>query len=284
MVVPLFYLIPLEKEGESKDKMAEHVNLYQHAVYYDIALSRDVSGDVDFLADVYRHYVGSEVRSVLDIACGPGYHALEFARRGVDAAGLDLRAEMVALAEAKAAEEGLSVDYFVGDMRAFDLAQPVDMAICMFDSIDALLTNDDLIDHMRCVAENLTPGGIYVIDLTHLRDCSFDSYGSFRYGGSRGPVSVEIVWATNDPAFDTLTGVAEVELELHVTENGTQKVIKDTARERLLTPQEILLLARLSGALEVVGWHGAYDIDQPLDDSPDSTRLICILQKTDQSL
>jgi SAM-dependent methyltransferase len=279
LVVPLFFSAALEKEGESKDKMAEHVNLYQHAVYYDIALSRDVSREIDFLADVYRRYARSAVGSVLDIACGPGYHALEFARRGVNAAGLDLRAEMVELALSKAANEGLEVDFFVGDMRSFDLAQPVDLAICMFDSIDALLTNDDLIAHLRCVAANLTPGGLYVVDLTHLRDCSYASYGSFRYGGSRGPVSVEIVWATNDPAFDVLTGVAEVELELHVDDNGTRHVIKDTARERLLTPQEILLLARLSGVLEVVGWHGDYDVEQPLDNSPASTRIIAVFQK-----
>ena len=192
------------------------------------------------------------------------------------------RREMVEMVLARAAEAGLAADFFAADMRAFALARPVDLAICMFDSIDALLTNDDLIDHLRCVATNLTPGGIYVIDLTHLRDCSFASYGSFRYSGERGPVSVEIVWATNDPAFDVLTGVAEVEIELHVEDNRTRQIIKDTARERLLTPQEILLLARLSGALEVVGWHGGYDLAQPLDSTPASTRLICVLQKTVQ--
>jgi hypothetical protein len=186
---------------------------------------------------------------------------------------------MVELALSKAADEELDVDFFAGDMRSFTLTQPVDLAICMFDSIDALLTNDDLVEHLRCVAANLISGGIYVIDLTHLRECSFASYGSFRYGGSRGPVSVEIVWATNNPTFDVLTGVAEVEIELHIDDNGIHHVIKDSARERLLSPQEILLLAELSGELEVVGWHGDYDIGQPLDNSPASTRQIAVLQK-----
>lgn len=261
--------------------MAEHMNLYQRAVYYDVIFDRDVSREADFITQAYQLYSGKPgPAAILDLACGPGYHALEFARRGVAATGLDLGKEMLTLAREKSAAQRLNVTWIEGDMRRFALQHPVDAAFIMFDGLDALLTSKDLIAHLRTVAQNLHPDGIYIIDLTHPRECSFQEYGDFRYHGRRNGVEVDIRWATNQPRFDLVTGVADTELEMHVKENGREIVVKDRARERLLLPQEIGLLAEQSGVLQVVGWHGDYDVRQPLDYSEASRRMIAVLQRT----
>ncbi|HZD55159.1 MAG TPA: class I SAM-dependent methyltransferase [Anaerolineales bacterium] len=259
--------------------MAEHLNLYRRALYYDIALQRDVSREVGFLTAAYRHYTAGELGSVLELACGPGYHARAFAARGVRAAGLDLSREMLDLAGEKANAEGLDITWIKADMRSFRLENPVDMVICMFDGIDALLTNQDLIQNFRTVADNLNPGGLYLIDLTHPRECDYNHYGDFRYSGERDGVKVEILWATNNPQFDLVSAVARTDIEIRVNYHGKESLITDSAVERLLLPQEIILLAQLSEALQVVGWHGDYDLAQPLDHTPGSQRMICILQK-----
>ena len=118
--------------------MAEFNEVYQRAVYYDIVFNRDVSCEVDFIRDVFRHHSGRDLRSVLDIACGPGYHARAFAQQGVRAVGLDLRGEMLKFASDQAEAEGASVEWIEADMRYVKLAEPVDAAISMFDGIDAL--------------------------------------------------------------------------------------------------------------------------------------------------
>lgn len=260
--------------------MAEHLNLYQRARYYDIIFDRDVSREVDFIEQAFRHYAGRRgPASVLDLACGPGYHALEFARRGVRATGLDLRAEMLALGEEKAAAGGLRVDWLAGDMRTFKLGEPVEAAFIVFDGLDALLTNEDLVSHFNAVAENLVPGGMYLIDLIHPRDCSLAKYGKFEYAGSRNGVQVHIDWATNSPDHNLVTGVAEVELAMVIRENGAEKKVVDQAFERILDPQEIQLLCLLSGRLTPVGWHGDYDLAQPLDHSAASRRMLAVLQR-----
>ena len=256
------------------------MNLYQRAIYYDVIFDRDVSREADFITQAYQQYSGETgPAAVLDLACGPGYHALEFARRGVAATGLDLGKEMLTLAREKAAAQGLQVHWMEGDMRSFALERPVDAAFIMFDGLDALLSNDDLVTHLRAVGQALNPAGVYLVDLTHPRECSFQSYGSYGYHGRRDGVDVEIRWATNSPHFDLVTGVAEVELELHVRDNGREILVKDRARERLLLPQEIRLLAESSGLLQVVGWHGDYDVRQPLDNSQASRRMIAVLQR-----
>jgi len=259
--------------------MAQHDNLYQRTIFYDIVFNRDISREIAFMLAVYTRYTDRTLQSALDIACGPGYHARAFSRRGLRAVGLDLRPEMVRFAQDQAAAEGVEVEWLAADMRDFELAEPVDMAITVFDGVDALLANDDVVKHLQAVAANLTDRGIYLVEYTHPRDCSLTDYGKFQYSGQRNGVSVEINWAINEPVFDLATGVVQTEIELRVNDHGQEQVIYDHAQERLLSPQEISLLAQLSGVLEVVGWYGDFDLQQGLDNSPASKKMIAILQK-----
>lgn len=261
--------------------MAEHMNLYEKARYYDVVFDRDVSDEIEFLIGVFQEHGGEKPESVLELACGPGYHARAFAARGLRAAGVDLGGEMIRLAREKAAQDDVEVEWFVADMRDFELDTPVELAFTMFDGIDALLSNESLIQHLLSVGRNLSAGGLYLIDLTHPRDCSYSYYGDFRYQGEREGVRVEIEWAVNEPAYDLVTGVAEVEIEMRVEEQGERQVVRDRAQERVLMPQEIQLLARLSKSFEVVAWYGDYDLRQPLDRSPKSRRMIAALQRTE---
>lgn len=259
--------------------MAEHNTLYQQAVYYDIVFGRDVSPEVDFLVALHGRHAGGPPHSALDLACGPGYHAQEFAARGLRAVGLDLREEMLAFGRELAVRRGAEVEWMAADMREFRLAEPVDLAFTLFDGIDALTANEDLIRHFRAVAANLTPGGLYVVDLTHPRDCGLLDYGVFRYRGERDGVTVEIEWATNRPVADLVSGVARVEVEMRVDDRGEEIVLRDAAEERFLFPQEIRLLAALSGALEPAGWYGDYDVSVPLDHRPAARRMIAVLRR-----
>lgn len=259
--------------------MAQFQNLYQRAFYYDIVFHRDVTPEIDFIAEVYRQCVGENPRSLVDLACGPGYHARAATRRGLRAVGLDLHQEMVAFAAERATQEGLNIEWIAADMRAMRLHDPVDIALNAFDGIDCLLTTHDLVAHFRAIADNLTPRGLYFIDVTHPRMSTFYHYGDFHYTGSLNGTSVRVNWAVNNPQIDPLTGISHTEIEIRIQENGGETVIIDQADERVFTAQEITLLSELSGALQPVRWYGAYDTNVSLD-SPHAERMIAVLQKT----
>lgn len=259
--------------------MAEFNNFYQRAFYYDIVFNRDVTREVDFIVDVYRQHMGDGPHSLLDLACGPGYHARNFAQRGLRAAGLDLREEMLEFAQEAAQREGSSVDWIAADMRTFKLELPVDVIINVFDGIDCLNSNEDLLAHFCAVSENLTEGGLYFIDVTNPRYTSFSQYDHFRYSGERDGIAVEILWATNAPFVHPLTGISDTQMEIHINDRGEQMVVFDSARERILSGQEITLLAALSGVLKPVAWYGGYSFDVPFERCPDAARMIAVLQK-----
>jgi hypothetical protein len=186
---------------------------------------------------------------------------------------------MLRYAADEAGKDGATVQWLEADMRDFRLATKVDAAFCMFDGLDCLLTNADLVRHFQAVAANLTPRGIYVVELTHPTEIDWTHYKKFHYAGTRGGVQVDIHWATNDPHYDLATGVAHVEVEMRVKDGSKDLVVHDAADERLMFPQEITLLGELSGALKVVGWYGDFDLTCALDHSPRSRRMIGVLQR-----
>lgn len=259
--------------------MARHDALYTRAKYYDIALQRDVSREVDFIVDVYSHHAAKPLQSLLEIGCGPGYHARALAARGISVTGLDISPTMLDLAREYASEDGVDVTWVEGDMRDIGLNEPVDMAVCLFDGVDALLTDQDFDDHFVAVAGSLSPTGLYLIDCTHPRDCSLSNYGNYEYHGSRDGVDVQIFWGTNHPSIDPVTGIAEVSTLMRVRENGHEIVVEDSARERCLSAQELRFLAERSGVFRVAEWYGAFSLRQPLDNSSASERMILILRK-----
>jgi SAM-dependent methyltransferase len=258
--------------------MAQLNDLYRYAVYYDVVFRRDVDPEVDFLIQLTERASGRAPARIVDLGCGPGYHARAFARRGVRATGLDWCEEMIRLAREAAAKEDLQVDWQAGDMRAFALPEPVDLALCLFDSIDGLLTIDDFVEHFGAVAANLTAGGLYVIVQSHQRDTSIIDYGPFHYSAERDGCRVELDWAT-DVKVDTLSQTADVEIVIRADDHGRSTVHRYRTVESFATPLFLTAAARMSGALEAFDWYGDYRIEQRYDDSAASSYCISVFRK-----
>jgi SAM-dependent methyltransferase len=258
--------------------MATLNDLYRYAVYYDIVFRREVDTEIDFLTELVRRHRGRPPGSVVDLGCGPGYHARAFARRGLMAIGLDRCDEMIRFARREATREAITVDWRVGDMRAFSLPAPVDLAVCLFDSIDGLCSIDDFVAHFRAVAANLRPDGLYVIGQSHQRDTSIIGYGPFHYEAERNGCRVRLDWATA-VVTDTLTQTADVEIVIQVNDDGTENVYRHRTVESFATPLFLNAAARLSGVLEAFEWYGDYRLDQPYDDSLASSHCVSVFRK-----
>jgi ubiquinone/menaquinone biosynthesis C-methylase UbiE len=68
---------------------------------------------------------------VLEVAPGPGYLAIELARRGHQVVGLDISASFVQIAQAKAREAGVAIDFQRGNASDMPLdGDTFDLIIC----------------------------------------------------------------------------------------------------------------------------------------------------------
>lgn len=77
--------------------------------------------------------------SLLDVACGTGWHLQEF-RRWYDVEGIDASAAMLRLARARVPD----VPLHAADMRTFDLGRLFDVVVCLSSSIAYTRTTQDL--------------------------------------------------------------------------------------------------------------------------------------------
>ncbi len=101
---------------------------------------------------------------LLDIACGTGSSLLPFRRRGYDVAGCDVSGAMLERARRKDAAPRLHRL----DMRALPLLGAHAVVTCFDDSLNYLLSGEDLEAAFRSARRNLAPGGTFAFDLNTL--------------------------------------------------------------------------------------------------------------------
>jgi len=116
-----------------------------------------------YLRDVLVNKLCIEMQGtrILDIGCGGGFLAEEFAALGCDVMGIDPSAPTVAQAEAHAKEAGLTIMYRVASGEAIPFGDATfDVAYCC----DVLEHVDDLGAVIAETARVLKPGGVYLFD------------------------------------------------------------------------------------------------------------------------
>src|SRR6516162_7498346 len=99
--------------------------------------------------------------TILDLCCGSGHLAHLLTMEGYEITGLDGSRELLNFARRNAPR---SV-FVLADARSFALPTRYDAAICMSDSLNHLLTIDDLISAFQHVFSVLREGGLFLFDL-----------------------------------------------------------------------------------------------------------------------
>lgn len=107
--------------------------------------------------------------SVLDIGCGIGRHVIPFAKRGIEAHGLDISLEFIEQAKQRAATAGVadSTSFFHQDMRELDgLSRNYDLLICVATSFGYFneATNAGLLETFY---DRLNPGGVLLLEVNN---------------------------------------------------------------------------------------------------------------------
>lgn len=120
---------------------------------------KDHSAEAASVIELVRRRGGS-AGSLLDVACGTGAHLRRFAQFCPHVEGLELSADMLAVARRTLP----NVPLHHGDMRDFSLGSRFDVVTCMFSSIGHLADTAELNAGIGAMAEHLSSGGTLVIE------------------------------------------------------------------------------------------------------------------------
>ena len=138
------------------------------ASFYD-SLTDNVDYDLyaDFIKKVFDKYQ-SDVRIVLDIACGTGTLTQKLSEFGYEMIGVDSSESMLSVAQSKAFASEKQILYLCQEMEEIDLYGTVDAAICTLDSINHIEDKDSVNEMFRKVSLFMNKGGIFMFDVNSL--------------------------------------------------------------------------------------------------------------------
>ena len=181
----------------------------------------------------------------LELAIGTGRIAIPLAARRVDVRGIDASEAMVARLRAKPGGRGIPVT--IGDFADVDVDGPFGLVFIVFNTLFALLSQEDQLRCFHAVADRLTPGGAFVVE-AFVPDPTRYSHGQ-RVSASR--VGVDDVWlevGSHDAATQRIDSSRVV--------IGAAGVRTYPVRLRYAWPSELDLMARLAGLRLRARWGG----------------------------
>ena len=135
--------------------------------YYNLFYKdKDYAGEAAYIYNIIKKYCPG-TKSVLDLGCGTGRHALQLAEMQLEVTGVDISRDMLDVANASLSARGTqesSCDFQQGDIRTVRLGRSFDVVISLFHVISYQTSNDDLRAAFATVRNHLEPGGIFIFD------------------------------------------------------------------------------------------------------------------------
>jgi SAM-dependent methyltransferase len=235
-----------------------------YAELYDLFYAdKPYAAEVDVVDDLLLEYGDGAARRLLDVACGTGRHATEFAARGWDVTGIDQSIDMLRRAQVRASPGNPT--FVAQDMRRIDMGnEAFDAVVCLFDSIGYAVTNDAIGQTLGGIRRALRPGGLFAVEFWHAPPMlrAHDPVRERYWETATGKVE-----RTSITHLDVAAGTARVDYE--VRRIGHDGELLQTWREShenryFLIPEMDLLLG--AADLEPLCWVAGFDRAARIDE------------------
>ena len=231
-------------------------------VYDRLNADIDYKAWASFFERCFDRYLDSPPGLILDLACGTGRMTRELSSRGYDMIGVDGSADM--LSEAYAAEGGGGILYLHQDMRSFELYGTVGAVVCCLDSINYLLSPEDVKKTFSLVHNYLDPGGLFIFDVNS--PYKFENiYSDNAYVLESEEDDGSLIFCGWQNEYDRESGVCDFYLSVfREDEEGRYTREDEHQRERCYTQKELLDLLEECG-FEPLGVFGDFDFSDPVE-------------------
>jgi SAM-dependent methyltransferase len=194
---------------------------------------------------------------VLDLGCGTGVMTRLLRDKGYDMIGIDLSAEMLEIARE---QDDTGILYLQQDMREFELYGTVSAIVCLCDSMNYLLEEQDLAQVFSLVHNYLDPGGIFIFDMNTL----------YKYQEVIGDATIcenreheSFIW---ENYFDEETCINEYALTLFIEqEQGLFARYEEFHYQRAYEIEKVKALIKQSG-LKLLAVYGEGTYETPDED------------------
>lgn len=173
----------------------------------------------------------------LEFAIGTGRIALPLAQRGIELAGIELSADMLAVLQAK--PDAADIRVIEGDMAAARIDGEFSLVYLVFNTITNLTTQDEQVACFENAAKHLRPGGRFVIEN------GMPSLRRLPPGNAAVPFAVADDYIGLDDFIDRTH--RQISRSRHFWRNADGTFREFSAPFRYVWPSELDLMARIAG-------------------------------------
>jgi SAM-dependent methyltransferase len=163
--------------------------------------------------------------TILDLACGTGVCLELWQSKGYKVIGLDRSMSMLQVCRGKIRGNGPAL-LINGDMRNFSLGRKMPVITCLYDSLNYLLAEADLLRCFQRVHDALRSDGVFIFDMNTVHSLR-DEWGNNTF--QRRDEGLFSVWSNS---FNPNLNISSLSITLHVRRNGQETVFGEFHQER----------------------------------------------------
>jgi len=244
---------PYEQIGEFYDQLMSHVKYKEWADYINKIIKKQKS----------------DISTLLDISCGTGTLALFLEKIGYSTFGSDISKSMIMQAAQKIRYSKCKVQVFQCDMRRLAVKQTFGAVICLYDSINYALAQDDFVEILNQVYGSLFRKGLFIFDV-----CT--EYNSLKYFYDyHDSGETEGFWYYRHSYYSP-----ESKLQnniFRILSKKNKKIYIENHQQRIYLVSEILKMIA-STKFKIKGMYKNYSFNKP---DEKSERIHFVLKKND---
>jgi len=240
---------------------------YENFAYvYDLFMDVDYEAWTNYIEQTWKRH-GAEPNLVCELGCGTGNITTRLSQKGYEMIGVDFSQDMLSVAMQKQTN---GILYLNQDMRQFELYGTVDSIISICDSLNYILTEDDLLAVFRLVHNYLNPDGLFLFDMNTL----------FKFQNTLAnndfcQTSDDICYIWEN-FFNEKTYINEYFLNFFMqNENGQYDRFEEHHRQKAYSPEVVsTLLAKAD--MRLLSTYDAFTFEPP---TPTSERIFFVAKK-----
>jgi len=252
-------------------------SIYDYPKYYDLLFGSDWKAEFDFLTACFDHYAKCDVQRLFEPACGTGRLLIKLAQAGYEVSGNDLNPRAVDFCNKRLRRYGFAESVVIGDMSDFRLKKKVHAAFNTINSFRHLDSEQGAENHLKCMANALTKGGLYLLGL-HLTPTEGDRVESEEWVARRGNLQVNsVMWAKE---LDLKNRNEKLGMHVDVyTPTSTMRII-DEMNYRTYTAAQFASLLSTCPEFEIAALHDfCYEMETPIEINATTEDVVFVLRK-----
>ncbi|MBM82420.1 MAG: methyltransferase type 11 [Planctomycetaceae bacterium] len=252
-------------------------NIYDYPKYYDLVFASDWRAEFDFLNLCFERFAKRPVKKLFEPACGTGRLLIKFAQSGFNVRGNDLNPKAIDFCNDRLERFGFGRSAIVGDMSDFRLKGKADAAFNTINSFRHLGTEKMAEAHLKCMANALAKGGLYLLGL-HLTPTEGVGVDQESWSARRGNLMVVSNMWTKKVDLKVRREYLGMTFDVYTLTKHFR--IEDSMEYRTYTAAQMCRLLKKVPEFEVVEtFDFAYDIKDPVTINSTTEDVVFVLRK-----